>query len=152
MPTRIYNKKSPQSRRTQNAKTIVFLLLVTLLLVSACMGNNHDVSIEYVDTDQTTGKVRQWLEENGESNGLYLRKVTDESKIYLYINYSNEEEGLKYTVSTVNIQAEGQKLTIRAVPISNENKTFEKVFVINKMFREIDLNQTTISISEIFEL
>jgi len=130
---------------------MVLIFIAFMLLMVGCSETKH-VAIEYLDIDQVTDNVQKWLLENRENNGIYLAKEPEEERIYIYVNYSNEEEGLSYTVPSIRMEVTGKTLIVKAVPHSNENGRFEKVFVIKKLFNQIELNQEKIQIGQLKEL
>ncbi|WP_405173491.1 hypothetical protein [Paenibacillus sp. FSL H8-0260] len=133
-------------------RKFLLLLLVSLMaIVTGCM-NRSTINIQYLDTNETEGVVSKWIDSKDKNNGIYLGRIKNENNIYVYLNYKNEENNEKYTVSMVNIDYQDQKLSIKVNPIASDH-TFEKVFLVKeKKIKEIILNREELKIEEIEEI
>lgn len=132
-------------------KVLLLLLACLLTMVTGCV-NRSSINIQYLDTNETNEIVSKWINSKADNNGIYLGRIENENSVYVYINYKNDKNNEKYTVSTVNIDYQDQELIIKAKPIASDH-TFEKVFLVKeKGIKKISLNQEELSIEQVEEI
>ncbi|WP_019913745.1 hypothetical protein [Paenibacillus sp. HW567] len=132
-------------------KYLLLLLVCLVTMVTGCM-NRSTINIQYLDTNETNEIVSKWINSKADNNGIYLGRINNENSVYVYINFKNEKNNEKYTVSMVNIDYQDQELNIKVNPIASDH-TFEKVFLVKeKKIKKINLNREELRMEQIEEI
>ncbi|NUU61786.1 hypothetical protein [Paenibacillus agri] len=132
-------------------KKLILLMTSMLIIIVGCSSHNT-LNINYLDPSEANGPIRKWIESNNARNGIYLGRVSTEHRVYLYVNYKNEEHNQKFTVPSVDIQNQDGKLIVETVTVASDH-SFEKIFVITKKgIKQIELNGQEFNLEQLEEL
>ncbi|MFC3745260.1 hypothetical protein [Paenibacillus sp. GCM10012306] len=128
------------------------ILIVSVLIILVGCSSHSNLNINYLDPSEVKEPIHKWLESNRARNGIYIGRISAEHRVYLYINYNNEEHNQKFTVPSVDIQNQDGKLLVETVTAASDH-SFEKIFVItNKGINRIELNGQEINLEQLEEL